>query len=398
MSKLTGNAVVGQSGGPTGVINQSLVGVIEEACEQSCIKELYGAVHGVRGIVDGKFIDLKKVSRHELDYIARTPSAALGSTRDKPDKEYCSRIFDVFRKKDIRYFFYIGGNDSASTAHIVNMMAQEAGYELKVFHVPKTIDNDLLITDHCPGYGTAATFVAHAVKGDDLDNRALPGIKIDIVMGRHAGFLTAASILARQRKDDGPHLVYVPERPITMEQFVNDVSNVYGRLGRCLVVVSEGICDENHIPWAQRLQKEVEADAHGNIQLSGSGALADALIAKLKEHMPKTRMRADTFGYLQRSFPGVVSPVDAYEARYCGRMAVYYASGQNFAGSVGMQRFGRGDRYRIETFATTLASVAAFTKSMPDKYINAEGNNINDSYYEYVSPLVGPLPETGCLI
>jgi len=397
MSKVRGNAVVGQSGGPTCVINQSLVGVIEEACEQECIQDLYGAVHGVRGIVNENFIDLKKVTRHDLEDIARTPSAALGSTRDKPNQEYCNRIFEVFRKNNIRYFFYIGGNDSASTAQIVNMLAQEAGYDLKVFHIPKTIDNDLLVTDHCPGYGSAATFVAHAVIGDNLDNRALPGIKIDIVMGRHAGFLTASSILARQYKDDGPHLIYVPERPVSMEQFVQDVQEVHDRLGRCLVVVSEGICDENHVAWAQRIQDDVEADAHGNVQLSGSGALADFLIGKLREKMPKMRMRADTFGYLQRSFPGLISPVDAYEARYCGRMAVYYASGQNSAGSVGMQRFGKGDRYRIETFVTTLASVAVNTKSLPAEYINAAGNNINDSYLDYVSPLVGPLPDVGYL-
>ena len=388
-----GNAVVGQSGGPTGVINQSLVGVIEEIAEQGEIGQLLGAVHGVRGIVNEKFIDLKKVSRHDLEDIARTPSSALGSTRDKPDEEYCNRIFDVFKKHNIRYFFYIGGNDSASTAHIVNRLAQQANYELKVFHIPKTIDNDLLVTDHCPGFGTAATFVAQAVIGDDLDNRSLPGIKIDIVMGRHAGFLTAASILARRREDDGPHLIYVPEWAITMEQFVTDVNEVYARLGRCVVVVSEGICDVDHVTWAQKL-KEVTTDAHGNVELAGSG-LDAYLISVLKKSLPKARMRADTFGYLQRSFPGLISPVDAYEARYCGRMAVYYASGPNNAGSVGLQRFGKGDRYRTETFVTTLASVAVNTKSLANEYINEAGNYITPSFIEYVKPLIGPLPEVG---
>jgi len=391
--EITGNAVVGQSGGPTGVINQSLVGIIEEVCEHECIKNLYGAVHGVEGIVKENFVDLKKLSRRELEDVANTPSAALGSSRVKPDKEYCSRIFEIFRKNEVRYFFYIGGNDSASSAHIINSMAQEAGYDLKVFHVPKTIDNDLLVTDHCPGYGTAATFVAHAVIGDDLDNRALPGVKIDIVMGRHAGFLTASSLLARRKPGDGPHLIYVPERPVSLEKFTQDVLGVYEDQGRCVVVVSEGICDENHVPWARRIQEQVEVDHHGNVQLSGSGALADFLVNELKKVKPKGRYRADTFGYLQRSFPGLISPTDAYEARYCGRMAVFYATGENTAGSVSMQRFGKGDRYRIETFVTTLASVAVKTKSLPDKYINAAGNNIDDSFREYVSPLVGPLPE-----
>jgi len=423
--KIRGNAVVGQSGGPTAVINQSLVGVIEEVCQQDCIKELYGAVHGTRGIIDGNFINLKKLSRREMDQarysdvrrsleqamgvpkrksrypqsflegIANTPSSALGSTRDKPDHEYCHRIFEIFRKMDVHYFFYIGGNDSASTTHIINTLAQDAGYELKVFHVPKTVDNDLVITDHCPGYGTAAKFVAHAVIGDDLDNRALAGVKIDVVMGRHAGFLTASSMLARRNEGDGPHLIYVPERPVSMDQFTGDVVDAFKEYGRCVVVVSEGITDENGVPWAQRIQEEVEADAHGNVQLSGSGALADFLAAKAKEALGGGRVRADTFGYLQRSFPGMISQTDAYEARYCGRMAVYYASGDMTAGSVCMQRFGKGDRYRIETFVTTLASVAAKTKYLPNEYINQAGNNINESFRDYVSPLVGPLPEVG---
>lgn len=404
-AQVKGNAVVGQSGGPTRVINQSLVGVIEEIKEHPCIKNAYGAIHAVRGIVNEDFIDLNKISQHDLEDIARTPSATLGSSRDKPDQEYCNRIFDVFRKNNVRYFFYIGGNDSASTASIVNDLAQDANYDLKVFHIPKTIDNDLLVTDHCIGYGTAATFVAHALIGDDLDNRALPGIKIDIIMGRHAGFLTAATMLARRREDDGPHLIYVPERPISMEQFVDDIIGVNNQLGRCVVAVSEGISDTDGTLWATKLQESAEKDAHGNVQLSGSGALGDALAAKIKEVLPEGRVRADTFGYLQRSFPGIVSPRDAYEARYTGRMAVHYATigpdtkgyatEPKTAGSVCMQRFGEGDRYRIETFLTTLASVAVKTKSLDEKYINEAGNNINQSFYTYVSPLVGPLPDIG---
>ncbi len=392
---LKGNAVVGQSGGPTGVVNQSLVGVIEEVCEQECIDELLGAVHGVKGIIEEDFIDLRRLTRRELDDIARTPSAALGSTRAKPDEKYCGRIFETFRKKNVRYFFYIGGNDSAGTAHIVNRLAQQAGYDIKIFHIPKTIDNDLLVTDHCPGYGTAATFVAHAVIGDDLDNRALGGIKIDVVMGRHAGFLAAAARLARRRRDDGPHLIYVPERPVNMKNFVQDVAEVYENCGRCLVVVSEGITDTDGVVWAEKIQREQEIDEHGNVQLSGAGALAVFLTAKIKEHLPKVRLRADTFGYLQRSFPGLISPVDAYEARYCGRMAVYYAADAYSSGSVCFQRFGKGDRYRVETFITTLASVAAGSKILPDEYINEAGNNINPNFYDYASPLVAALPEVG---
>jgi len=399
MSKqLKGNAVVGQSGGPTAVINQSLVGVIEEVCEQECIKDLLGAVHGVEGIVAENFIDLKRLSRNELEAVARTPSAALGSSRIKPDREYCSRMIKSFRKHNVRYFFYIGGNDSASSAHIINTMVQDADYDLKVFHIPKTIDNDLLVTDHCPGYGTAATYVTHAVIGDDLDNRALPGVKVDIVMGRHAGYLTAATMLARRHEGDGPHLIYVPERPMPIEKFTREVAETFERIGRCMVVVSEGVADEKGEPWATRLQKEVVYDSHGNPQLTTGGAvLSDFLMNELLKTKVTKRVRVDTFGYPQRCFPGLISPVDAYEARYCGRMAVFYASGDNTAGSVCMQRFGKGDRYRIETFVTTLASVAARTKNLPDEYINEQGNNINSNFRAYVSPLVGPLPEVGYL-
>src|SRR5690606_2046111 len=152
--------------------------------------------------------------------------SALGATRDRPDAEYCEQIFHVFKKIDVRYFFYIGGNDSAETAHIISNVARDNKYELRIVHVPKTIDNDLLVTDHCPGFGSAARFVASAFIGDNLDNRALKGVKINILMGRSAGFLTASSILARQRPDDGPHLVYLPERPFDENQFIRDVEEV----------------------------------------------------------------------------------------------------------------------------------------------------------------------------
>jgi len=172
------NAVVSQSGGPTGVINASLVGVIEEAAKHKEIDRLYGGLHAVAGIVKEQFIDLKKLSVDTLEKVAASPSSALGSSRDKPDAAYCEKILNVFKKRDVRYFYYIGGNDSANTCYIINTMAEKTGYDLKAFHVPKTVDNDLLVTDHCPGYGTAAKFVACALMGDDLDNRALPGLKL----------------------------------------------------------------------------------------------------------------------------------------------------------------------------------------------------------------------------
>jgi 6-phosphofructokinase len=394
------NAVVGQSGGPTGVINASLVGVIEEAKKHSEIGELYGAIHAVTGIVKDQFINLKKVSAKILEAVAGSPSSALGSSRDKPDEEYCSKILNVFRQRNVRYFYYIGGNDSANTCFIINNMAQKAGYELHAWHIPKTIDNDLLVTDHCPGYGTAAKFVACAVMGDDLDNRALPGIKIDVIMGRNAGFLTAAAALAKNKEDAGPHLVYVPERPLSMEKFLADINSVYSKYNRCVIAVSEGICDTDGIIWTKKILDTGEKDAHGNIQLSGSGALADFLAAQIRNSLKIKRVRADTFGYLQRSFAGLQSPVDAKEARSCGRQAVKYSLKQpvrqaqgGHSGSVAIKRL-KSAKYSVELFATELANVAEKTKSMPDEFINSAGNGVTDAFVKYAMPLTGGLPKT----
>lgn len=390
------NAVVSQSGGPTGVINASLVGVIEEAKKHPQIKTLYGAIHAVSGIVKENFIDLGKVSQNTLETVASSPSSALGSSRDKPDAEYCKKILNVFKKQDIRYFFYIGGNDSANTCFIINKMAQETGFDLRAFHVPKTIDNDLLVTDHCPGFGTAAKFVACAIMGDDLDNRALPGIKIDCIMGRHAGFLTAAAALGKQRDNDGPHLIYFPERPISMEQILNDVSAVYEKLGRCVIAVSEGIGDTDGKTWAEKITKTDEHDSHGNVQLSGTGALADYLAMRIRAKLKVKRVRADTFGYLQRSFAGLQSSVDAAEARQCGIEAVKLAM-TNQSGSVAIKRLATGKDYAAEFFRTELANVAEKTKSMPDEFINKAGNGVTSAFIDYALPLTGGLPKTAYL-
>ena len=387
------NAIVSQSGGPTGVINASLVGVIEEACKHKEIDNLYGGVHAVAGIVAENFIDLKQLSMKTIAQVAASPSSALGSSRDKPDAEYCAKILEVFKKRDIRYFYYIGGNDSANTCYIINNMAEESGFELRAFHVPKTVDNDLRVTDHCPGFGTAGKFVACALMGDDLDNRALPGIKIDVIMGRHAGFLTGAAVLGQQRDDDGPHLVYIPERPVSMGKFLADVEGVYKKLRRCVIAVSEGMSDVDGKTWAEKLAENAERDAHGNVQLSGTGALADFLSGKVKENMGVKRVRADTFGYLQRSFAGFQSETDVDEARRCGRQAVLYSMKED-NGSVAMKRTGNGKDYAVELFRTNLSNVAEHTKSVPDEFINADGNGMTDAFVEYAEPLVGELPKT----
>lgn len=390
------NAVVSQSGGPTGVINASLVGVIEQVVKHPNIDKLYGAVHAVSGIVKEHFIDLTNISSEKLEAVAASPSAALGSSRDKPDAAYCKKILDVFKKRNIEYFFYIGGNDSANTCKIINDMADKVGLDLKAFHIPKTVDNDLRTTDHCPGYGTAAKFVACALMGDDMDNRALPGVKIDIIMGRDAGWLTAATTLGQQREDDGPHLVYLPERPVKIDDIVAQVKEVYGRLGRCVVAVSEGIRDTDNIVWAKKLKENAEVDSHGNVQLSGSGALADFLADKIKTGTGIGRVRADTFGYLQRSFAGLQSETDVDEARRCGRQAVIYSQ-DNDSGSVAMRRTGEGKNYAVELFLTDLENVAEFTKELPDEFINEAGNGVTQAFKDYALPLAGNLPKTDYL-
>lgn len=394
-----GNAVIGQSGGPTSVINQSLVGVIQEARKHGHFDKLLGARHGVRGIIEEQFIDLKNVPDELLERIANTPAAALGSTRDKPDAAYCEKIFHVLARNNVKYFFYIGGNDSADTARIVQELAAAEKYELHVFHIPKTIDNDLRVHDHTPGYGSAAKFVAAAVMGDSFDNKSLLGIKVDVIMGRHAGFLTAASVLARQHPEDAPHLIYVPEAPLSEDQFLSDVDRVYKKHGRCVIAASEGISRPDGKTWAEAMSSGIEKDAHGNIQLSGTGALGDYLAGIITKKLPapggkKLRVRADTFGYLQRSFPGFTSGTDASEARLVGKTAVQFsADPANLEGSVAMVRKPGAD-YAIDLTFPSIKNVARETKHMDAAFIE-NGNNVTQKFIEYVRPLVGELPKVG---
>lgn len=384
--KLEGKVVVAQGGGPTAVINQSLVGVVLESRKFPQITKVYGAINGVKGIINENFRDLTQETTHNLEQVAITPSSALLSTRDKPDEKYCQEIFEVFKAHDVRYFFYIGGNDSADTVRIVNQQAKLSDYEFRAIHIPKTIDNDLMINDHTPGFGSAARFVAQATIGANLDNRALPGVYIGVVMGRHAGFLTAASSIAQKYPDDGPHLIYLPERAFDMDKFTQDVKAVYDRLGRCLIIVSEGISDENGNPVITKLVSQVEKDAHGNVQLSGTGALGDLLANYVKDKLNIKRVRSDTFGYLQRSFFGCVSDVDQHEAREVGEKAAQFAIWHNMDGSITIHRTGY---YSVDYQITPLAEVAGKTRHMPDEFINAEGNNVTDAFKFYVRPLLG---------
>ena len=382
----TTKILVAQGGGPTAVINQSMVGVALEARRFPGIAHVYGARHGVRGIVNEDFVHLTQETSHNLEMVANTPGSALGSTRDKPDEKYCQDIFKVLKAHQIGHFFYIGGNDSSDTVRIVSAEAQKAGYPLRCVHIPKTIDNDLVGNDHTPGFPSAARFVAQAFAGANLDNAALPGVYVAVVMGRHAGFLTAASALGRKFADDGPHLLYLPERNFVMADFLADVKATYERLGRCVVAVSEGIHDASGALIASTLAKNLEQDAHGNMQLSGSGALADLLCEAIKSQLGIKRVRGDTLGYIQRSFIGCVSDVDQREAREVGEKAVQFAMWGQRDGSVAIKRSGF---YAVDYELLPLEAVAGKTRVMEDEFISASGTDVTDAFRLYLRPLLG---------
>ena len=382
----SGKFLVALGGGPTAVINQSLAGVVLEARRHHGVKLVYGARHGVRGIVNEDLVDLTQETSHNLELVAGTPASALGSTRDKPDLKYCQEIFKVLRAHEIEHFFYIGGNDSSDTVRIVSEEAIKAGYPLRAIHIPKTIDNDLVGNDHTPGFPSAARFVAQAFAGANLDNAALPGVYVGVVMGRHAGFLTAASALGKKFPDDGPHLIYVPERVFDIPRFLADVKATYDRHGRCVIAVSEGIHDSSGAPIITQLAKDVEKDDHGNVQLSGSGALADLLCEEIKAKLGIKRVRGDTFGYQQRSFVGCVSDVDAREAREVGEKAVQYAMWGDGSGSVAIRRTGF---YSVDYELQALSAVAGKTRTMEAEFISESGTDVTDKFRLYLRPLLG---------
>jgi len=322
-------------------------------------------------------------------------ASALGSTRDKPDIAYCQRILATLQAHGIGHFFYIGGNDSSDTVRIVAEEARKAGHPLRCMHIPKTIDNDLMGNDHTPGFPSAARFVAQAFAGANLDNAALPGVYVGVIMGRHAGFLTAAAALARRFPGDGPHRVYLPERTFKVESFLADVKATYEEHGRCVIAVSEGIHDETGATIAEKLAKNVERDAHGNVQLSGTGALADLLCDEIKDKLRIKRVRGDTFGYLQRSFLGCVSDVDQREAREVAERAVQFAMWGDRDGSVAIRRSGD---YAVDYVLQPLEAVAAKTRTMEDALIAAAGNDVTPAFFDYLRPLLGAdMPVAGRL-
>ncbi len=391
MSVLTGNAIFGQSGGPTSVINASAAGVFTEALKQDCIPKVFGAAHGIKGILEEKFYDIGCEDPNEIQLMKTTPSSALGSVRyklanpDVDDSDY-KRLLEVFKKYDIRYFFYNGGNDSMDTCNKVSKYMQKVGYECRVMGVPKTIDNDLAGTDHCPGYGSAAKYIATSTMEVYLDARVYdtPMVCVLEVMGRNAGWLTAATSLA-SFKGAGPDLIYLPELDFDMDSFLAQAKAVFEKNnGKLIIAVSEGIKDKNG-KYISEYGSDLanEKDSFGHAQLGGT---AQVLAAKLKDTL-KCKTRAIEFSLLQRCAAHCASKTDVDEAFRAGELAVQYAVAGTSDHMVGYERE-PGNEYKCNFKLVKLSTVANAEKKIPRDWINAEGNGLTKAFIDYALPLI----------
>lgn len=387
MGKLKGVLVVAQSGGPTAVINASLAGVVSRALQHSdVITTVYGALHGIEGVLYEDFVDLGKESPRTLELLRTTPSSALGSCRHKLTEDEYMRIIEVFKAHNVRYFCYIGGNDSMDTAHRVGKLAAEFGYELRAMGVPKTVDNDLAYTDHCPGYGSVARWIAIATRDAGLDSEAIgvvDRVKVIECMGRDAGWITAASALARDHENAAPHLIYLPERPLDMSKLLNDVQNVVDRLGYCVMAVCEGVKGMDGKALVESTSA-VDIDAFGHAQ---RGGVADYLCKVIASKLG-LKARFDKPGTIQRVGGLLVSPVDQAEAFMVGEMAVQYAVDGVAGKMVTLERVSNSP-YRCETGLVDLDKVANAERLMPDEFIAASGTDVTPAFIEYARPLIG---------
>jgi len=387
---LKGAMVIGQSGGPTAVINASLVGAVLEAKRHPEIEGVYGSLDGILGVIHENMTDLGRERPEVVEGLRSTPSAVLGSCRYKLSVEDYERILAVFRAHDIRYFFYIGGNDSMDTAHRLGQLAAERKYRLVVMGVPKTVDNDLPYTDHCPGYGSAARFTALAVRDAGRDSEAIgnvDSVKIIEIMGRNAGWLTAASALAREDPEDAPHLIYVPERPLNLDRFLEDVQRIYERRGHAVVAVCEGMKDESGDVLAES-RLPIDVDAFGQAQ---RGGVAD-LLCQLVSARLGLKARFDKAGTIQRVFMATASPVDVQEAALVGEMAVRHAVEGVTDRMVTLERVA-DEPYRCSTGLVELAKVANQERLLPDGFLAPSGNDVTAAFTRYAAPLLGgPLP------
>ncbi len=386
MGQRKGHLLIGQAGGATAVINASLVGAIQEALgHEDQIDGIFGALHGIEGVLKRQIIDLRQESRESLNGLLTTPSAALGSSRYKLQPDDPQRALEMLRALNVRYFFYIGGNDSADTAHRIALAAGEAGYDLQVIAIPKTIDNDLPETDHCPGYGSAARFIALATMDSALCTEAIPHhfpVKIIEVMGRDAGWLAAASALGKERPEDAPHLIYMPERPFSREQFLADVQEVYRAVGYVVVVVAETIRDAaGQALGAARAQG---TDAFGHPLLSGTAA---TLVEMVRQELG-LRARYDKPGDLQRMASMAVSGVDREEALLVGQMAVR-AAVQGVTGKMITLVRQPGPDYACTTGLADLRAIANAQRRLPDEFLTPAGSGVTQAFFDYARPLIG---------
>ena len=384
--ELIGNCLVAQSGGPTAVINASVAGVISEALNQECIEEIYGGMNGVLGILKEDLIDLAEESQQNIRGLRYTPASALGTCRFKlkRDQEY-ERILEVFEAHNIRYFFYCGGNDSQDTADKISKLAQSKGYALRVIGVPKTIDNDLVTTDHCPGYGSVVKYLCSVVKESALDHEAMGQhdlVSIIEVMGRNAGWIAAGTTLAKSKENpnDAPHLIYLPELSFSKDKFIEDVQNVLKKNKYCMVVVGEGLVDKDGNYVANSASGQ---DAFGHQQLGGVGDF----LANYVEQNLAVKARSCKLGIGQRAAAHCSSQTDNDEAFMAGQAAVKAAMDGETDKMVILVR-GEGEAYSCETGLAPLSEIANGVKEIPEDWISEDGVSMTAKFIKYAQPLV----------
>jgi 6-phosphofructokinase 1 len=391
------NAVVAQSGGPTAVINSSACGVIQQALKSGKIGSILGATNGILGVLNEDLFDISAEKSQTIEALKQTPAAAIGSCRYKlksleESKADFERILDVFRAHNIRYFFYAGGNDSMDTADKVNTLAADSGYELVCIGIPKTVDNDLAFTDHCPGYGSVAKYVATCAMEAGRDTEALythDTCTILEAMGRNAGWIAAATGLASRCPEDAPHLIYMPEAPFSFDKLVSDVKEVLKEFGRVFIVAGEGLKNEKG-EYITADKGAFGTDDFGHAQLGG---LADMLKTIIEERVG-IKARGNRLGTNQRSAMHFASLTDVSEAYMCGQMAVKAALGGENGKMITLVRQGKPE-YKCTTGLAELREVANGEKKLPPEYINDSGNHITDAMRDYVRPLVrGEAPIT----
>ena len=388
------NILVMQSGGPTPVFNRSLYGVITETHGIRSSKQIYGSPNGINGLLSSKLINLSHISKPQLARIARTPGAALGSSRRQLSEEDLPNILNVLSKYAIKYLFIIGGNDSADTGRLIGIETMKAGRPLSVINVPKTIDNDLVNTHHSPGYGSAARFIALATMGAGQDAKSMgsesPIIVIE-VMGRDAGWLAASSSLGRRDEKDAPHVICIPEAPVHEEGFLSNIENAYQRFGFAVAVVAENTRGINGVLGGE--QEPWYIDDFGHPYYEGAGHyLANLISTRLK-----IRTRYEKPGTIQRSMTACISRTDVNEAEMVGRAAVRSARQGAFSQMVTLVKKPQ-ENYACSTSLTPLDQVAGKTLNMPTEYFDKNASYVTKSFLDYARPLIGtPLPRFGNL-